>query len=267
MFEAKEVNVEFIGEKPAPKKARLVQGLLGVGHVGLLASRQLVHSLGAKKVANIYFAEFLYPGSAIPGVVHEKDGTVDLEKNELYYDEKNEVFILTGLYQAITPEGYFKVANKILELCDEFAIEEIYTMGGIGVGKDVASPSVLAVIAKQELKDELEKHGIKIVAGSEGVLGVTGLAGILVALAAKRGRRAACLLGETHGGYPDPRAAKQVLLKLGSLLRAEIGMEDLDKHIEVMEKELKNIEEYAKKMREAYAKEEKKAAGELPYIG
>lgn len=266
MFRAGEVVVEYI-QKPAAKKARLIQGLLGVGHVGLLASRQLLHSLGARKVASIYFPEFIYPGSAIPGVVHDKDGAIDLERNELYYDEKSEIFILTGLYQAITPEGYFKVANKVLEICSEFGVKELYTIGGIGVGKEVPSPQVFAVIPCLEIKEELEKQGIKIAAGGEGMLGVTGLAGILVAMAAKNNIRAACLLGETHGGYPDPRAAKQVLLKLGSLLNLQIPTEDLDKHIEAMEKELKNIEDYAKKMREAYAKEEKKAISELPYIG
>ncbi len=267
------IRIEYVEEKPSPQKPKYVQGLLGVGQVGLLAARQLIDSLGAIKLAEIYSPEFIYPGSQIPGVVYGPENRVELERDELYYDSRNEIFILTGLYQGVTPKGYFEFANAILDICDEFGIEELYTLGGFGTGAPVEAPNVFAVLADGEMEASLKKKGVGVerTKAPEGSLGVTGLAGVLVPMAERDGKKAACLLGETHGSYPDPKAAKAVLLKLSKILGVEVSIKNLDEQAGVMEREIKKLEEQAKKMTEAFrhAKEdeEKSRKGDLPYIG
>ncbi len=267
------ISVEYVAKRPSPKKSRYVQGLLGVGQVGLLATRQLIDSLGAVKLAEIYSPEFLYPGSNIPGVVYGAESKIELEKDDLYYDARNELFILTGLYQGATARGYFEFANVILDLCDEFGISELYTLGGFGTGAPVENPNVFAVLADGEMEAVLKKKDVNVerTKAPEGTLGVTGLAGILVPMAERNGKRAACLLGETHGAYPDPKAAKAVLLKLAKILDVEVNTKTLDEQIVAMDKEFKKLDDQAEKMKEAFRQakehEERSRSGELPYIG
>lgn len=265
-FRLDDIRIDFVTEKPSPKNPKFIQGLLGVGQVGFLAVRQLIKALDARKVAEVHSPDFLYPGSAIPGVVYTKDGTVDLEKDEIFYDDKNELFLLTGLYQGVRPEGYFGFANKILDLCDEFKVKDIYTLAGYGTGRRPKKPSIYAVISDKKQKDMLKEYGIKIPRAPEGSLGVTGLAGLLVVLGAKNGLKTLCLMGETHGSYPDPKAAKAVLVKLCSILDIKIDTAQLDKQIEEMEKELQEIGEYMRKIAEMQKPPQEKPE-ELPYIG
>ena len=265
-FRLDDIRIDFVGKKPSPKKPIFIQGLLGVGQVGFLAVRQLIKALDAEKVAEVYSPDFLYPGSTIPGVIYTRDGTVDLEKDEIYYDRKNELFLLTGLYQGVRPEGYFGFANKILDLCDEFNIGEIYTLAGYGTGRQPKKPRIYAVISDKEQKEILAEYDIKIPKAPEGSLGVTGLAGLLVVLGAKNGKKTMCLMGETHGNYPDPRAAKAVLVKLCRIIDIEIDTTQLDEQIEEMEKELRKIGEYMRKIAEIQKPPPVKPE-ELPYIG
>ncbi len=259
--------IKFI-KKPEKKGGRLVQGLLGVGQVGYLAGKQLIKSLNAEKIAEMYSPYFLYPGAALPGVIYEKDGSVDLSKNEIYFSEEHNIFILSGLYQGLDPSSYFELANLILDFCDEFEINEIYTLGGYGESKIIDEPKVYGVFADEKGKELIEKFNIDKIDAPEGVLGVTGLAGILVPMAAKNNKLAVCLLGQTHGAYPDPKAAKAVLLKLCEVLGIEVKTEDLDEQIEEMEREIAKAEEALKKaLVEATTKPQPPREGEFPYIG
>lgn len=265
-FRLEDIRIEFLKEKPSPRNPRFVQGLLGVGQVGFLAVRQLIKALKARKIAEVYSPDFLYPGSSIPGVIHTKNGTVELEKDEIYYDEKNELFFLTGLYQGIRPEGYFGFASAVLDFCETFGIKEIYTLAGYGTGKHQDKPDVYGVIADEGLKSELRSSGIKLAKAPEGSLGVTGLAGLLVVLGMKDGRKTLCLMGETHGNYPDPKAAKAVLIKLCDLLDIEIDTQQLDEQIVAMEREFQEIGEYMRKVAEMQKPSAEKPE-DLPYIG
>lgn len=265
-FRLEDIRIEFLDEKPAPKNPKFIQGLLGVGQVGFLAVHQLIKALKAKKIAEVYSPDFLYPGATIPGVIYTRDGTVELEKDEIYYDDKNELFLLTGLYQGVRPEGYFGFAGKILDLCEEFGVKEIYTLAGYGTGGHPKEPKVYGVISDTNQEPLLKEHGVKIPKAPEGSLGVTGLAGLLVVLGAKNGRKTLCLMGETHGNYPDPRAAKAVLVKLCRILKIEIDTAQLDKQIEQMEKEFREIGEYMRRVAETQKPPAVKPE-ELPYIG
>lgn len=263
-FRLEDIRIEFVNEKPSPRKPRFVQGLLGVGQVGFLAVRQLIKALKAKKVAEVYSPDFLYPGSTIPGVIYTKDGTVELEKDEIYYDQKHELFLLTGLYQGIRPEGYFGFASAVLDFCEEFGVREIYTLAGYGTGKHQEKPDVYAVITDKSLMPVLQDMGIKHAKAPEGSLGVTGLAGLLAVLGAKNGKKTLCLMGETHGTYPDPKAAKSVLIKLCEILEIKIDTGQLDEQIEAMEKEFRELGEYMRKVAEM---QKPSAPEDLPYIG
>lgn len=262
-FKVEGMHIEYI-EKPKVKHGKLVQGLLGVGQVGLMAAKQIIDALGARKIASIYSDSFLYPGTALPGVVYGENNFVDLHKNEIYFDEERELFILTGIYQGTTPESYYRLGEELIGFCREAGIEEIYTLGGYGVGKKVEQPSVRGVVYSEERMKELEDMDVGLLKASSGTLGATGMAGLLIPLGEKNGLKSICLLAETQGNYPDPRASKETLIVLNRLIELDIDTEELDKQIEAMEKELTKMEEYAEKMAEMYKAPKDES---LQYIG
>lgn len=211
----------------------LIGGLGGVGNVGLLASREIVREMRMRKVANVYSSYFTYSAfSTIPGIVC-KDGIGSLLKDEFYLG--GDVLVLTGPYQGTTSEGYYELAERVLDFCEECGVKRVFTLGGYGTGRKVDSPSVYAIANDEKLLEEAKKCGA--VEMEEGT--VTGISGLLLSLGEQRGMKCICLLGETPGIYPDPKGALsvlEVLCKLTGLKVRGDGLRRQQRMIEAAEK-------------------------------
>lgn len=240
----------------------LVEGLLGVGHVGLLAANLLLGELDFQKVANVYspsFSEPFIPGDT-PGVVYSEDGTAKLHSNEVFYNSENDLFIYSGFYQGNQCEFYYKHANLMTDFCVDFGVREIYTLGGLGTGEEREEKEVKAVVARQDHIPQISPH-VEILRGKKDRPGVTGLSGLLLGLADKNNIKGICLLGKCHGSFPDAGAAKEVLKVLIGLLDIEVDLSRLD---EVSKKLEKKKDKFRKKVGLPGEKEEK---GDTHYIG
>lgn len=224
-----------------------VEGLLGVGHVGFLAASHLVDEFDFEKIADLYSPHFHHPvtGGGVPGVVYSLDGTAELHRNEIFYNREHDLFVYRGLYQADYCEFYYRHANRIMDFCQEFGVKRIYTLGGLGTGKEQESPETHAVITDAKLTRRIEKFA-RVLKGRENQPGVTGISGLLIGLAEKNNMEGICLLGETHGAYPDPIAAKSVLSTLGKMIGFEVDLHELDEAAKEMGKRRKEFEEMSK---------------------
>jgi len=80
---------------------------------------------------------------------------------------------------------------------------------------------------------------------------IVGIAGILLGIARFKGLNALCLLGETRGYMPDPRAAKSVLNALCKILELNVDLSGLDVEIERAEKLLEKMHQIEAR-RESY---------------
>ena len=98
-----------------------IEGLLGVGHVGLIAGEHLVDDSDFEKIADVYSPHFNDPFSPgdTPGVVYSDTGTAKLQGNELFYSSEKDIFVYTGLYQGDYCEFYYQHANLLIDFCDE----------------------------------------------------------------------------------------------------------------------------------------------------
>jgi uncharacterized protein (TIGR00162 family) len=114
----------------------LVEGLPGVGHVGKLVAEHLIDELEAELVIEVYSPHLP------PQVIVLDDGTVKQVRNEIYVHrgEDRDLLLLVGDYQSATNEGHYELAGAFLDLCEEFGVKRIYTLGGYGTGQFVASP-------------------------------------------------------------------------------------------------------------------------------
>ncbi|MBS7648215.1 proteasome assembly chaperone family protein [Candidatus Bathyarchaeota archaeon] len=243
------------------KSPVLIEGLPGLGMVGKITVKYLIKQLKAKKFAELYSPHFAYY------VLVSDEGSISLLKNEFYYwineQGENDLILLTGDTQAQTVEGQYDVADAILEFAKKKNVKTIITVGGYR--RDVVStPQVFASATNPEiLRKALEAGSLSSPSGSP----IVGAAGLILGLAKFKGINGICLLGETPGYIPDPKAAKSVLTILMKMLNLKLDLTDLDKEIfriAQIEEEMRRIEEQRRVAeREVRRVEEEK----ISYIG
>lgn len=242
------------------KSPVLIEGLPGLGMVGKIAAKYLIRELKAEKLAELYSPHFPYY------VVVNKKGSVRLLRGEFYFWKNkkgnNDLILMTGDSQAQTIEGQYGVSDSILDFAEKHGVKTLLTLGGYRQ-EAKGKPGVVAVSTNPELLNKASQAGaIASPAGNP----IVGTAGLLLGLAEFREIDALCLLGETRGYLPDPKAAKSILEVLQKTLEIKFDLSGLDKEIaksaEIMKK-MRKIE----KQRETYARKMRKAEEErITYI-
>jgi len=214
------------------RKPVLIEGLPGLALVGRLAVGYLVETLEAEKFAELYSPHFPY------FVIVDESGHIRLPRGEFYCwrspDKGPDLMFLIGDSQAQTNQGQYEVASCVLDFAKKHGVETIITVGGYRTEKG-GSRVVCASTDEELLERALKAGAVKSPPGSP----IVGIAGLLLGLTTMMDMRAICLLGETKGHLPDPRAAKNVLKVLTSFLGIDINLSGLDKSIE----EAKRMEE------------------------
>lgn len=237
------------------KNPIMIEGLPGLGLVGKIAARYLIKQLKAQKFAYLYSPHFPY------FVLVSKKGSVRLLRGTFYFwkNEKgeNDLIIFTGDSQAQTIEGQYEISNKILDFAQQHGVKLVITIGGYRVeAKD--KPKVIAAATSQSLLNRaLQADAVISPMGSP----IVGTAGLILGLAPFRKIDAICLLGETRGYLPDPKAAKSVLEVLLKILNINVELSGLDEEIakaESMVARLQKIEEKRALQAEEMRREENK---------
>jgi len=228
----------------------LIEGLPGMGMVGRIATRYLIKQLSAQRFAELYSPHFPYY------VLVNKKGSVRLLRAEFYFWKnqtgQNDLLFLIGDSQAQTIEGQYEVTNSILDFAQKLGTKMIITIGGYRQEAQ-ETPQVMAVSTNPELlKKALEARAIASPSGNP----IVGTAGLLLGLGKFKKIDALCLLGETRGYLPDPKAAKSVLEVLQKIVGFEVDLSGIDSQVEKSKElvaKMREIEErresYARKMR------------------
>lgn len=237
-------------EKPKLKDPILVEGLPGVGNVGKLAAEHLVDQLKAVKFADIYSKYFP------PQVLVNDAGTIRLVCNEMYYvhrpDAANDLVILVGDYQGLTPDGQYELSDRTLKVAKDLGVKRIFTLGGYGLGKMIEKPRVLGAATDAELVEEMKKNGVTFSKGEPGS-GIVGASGLLLGLGQLYGMRSVCLMGETSGYFVDPKGAQAVLEVLAKILDVKIDFTELEskaEQIDMITSKLRDVEPQPEPKRE-----------------
>jgi len=245
----KETTIKEV-TKTEVKNPVLIEGLPGLGMVGRIAVNFLAKQLKAKKIAELYSPHFPYYVLVNKkGNVRLLHGIFSIWKNK---SGKEDLIFLTGDSQAQTIEGQYDVADCILRFAKKKKVKTIITIGGYRKEAE-NTPKVIAVSTNPALLETaLRGDAIASSAGNP----IVGTAGLLLGMAKFERIDALCLLGETRGYLPDPKAAKSILTVLQRILGIEVDLADLDKEIEKFEKiaeRMKEIEArretYTRKMR------------------
>lgn len=233
----------------------LIEGLPGLGLVGKIAARYLIKHLKAERFAHLYSPHFPY------FVLVNRKGSVRLLRGTFYFwknqSGENDIMFFTGDSQAQTIEGQYEISDRILDFAKKHNVRIVVTVGGYRMEvKD--KPKVVAAATNPELLNRALQA--KAVVSSMGNP-IVGTAGLILGLARFQKIDALCLLGETRGYLPDPKAAKSVLEVLRVLLGFDVDLTGLDEEIlkaEKMVKRLQKIEEKRVLQVEEIRKEEDK---------
>jgi uncharacterized protein (TIGR00162 family) len=227
-----------------PEHPYMVTGLPGAAGVAKLSADYLVKQLKGE------LFEELYSDAFPPHVMINKDGTVELLRNELYYcknsKSKSDLIVFTGNTQAVSSEGQYEIANETISRARNLGVVRLYATAAYVVEKPPEKPRVHGAASDPSLIDELKEYGV--VPMEDG--SIAGTNGLLFGLAALQNIPSICLLSETPA-YTTPtgrfvvdaKAAQALLAVLTRMLNIEIDMKPLEEEAKLSQEFMQKMEE------------------------
>ena len=259
--------------KPKLESPVLIASWPGIGNIGIIAVDTLRGMLGAEEFGEIEPWDFFYPKrlSIKGGILQDLEfpsskfyfwrrGSKEQGGGGPYFGKtgKGDVIIFIGEEQPsdgvrMYAEGgkAYHMANLVLDVAEKFGCQRVYTSGAaVAPIHHTMRPGVWAVPNKEDLIDEVKGYDNTIlmsqIEGRGGQGNITGLNGLLLGVAKKRGFEAICIMGEIpvylQGlPLPYPKASKSVLEVLTHNLGIEIDLGKLD---ELAEQVAERIERF-----------------------
>ncbi len=246
-------------------------GWPGIGNIGFIAVNTLRSILRAEELGEVESSDFFYPRK-----VSIKDGLLEeleFPSNKFYYQRvggKDLIFFLgeeqpsEGERMYASGEKAYRMANLVLDVAVKFGCRKVYTSGAcVSPTHHQLRPRVCAVVTSPNLIKEVKRYSNTILMSelvgreeSEGM--VTGLNGLLLGIAKRRGLEGICLMGEipdwlSGALFPYPKASRSVLEVFSEILEVDMDLSGLDKTEEQIEEMVESF--YAKfpaEMKEEY---------------
>lgn len=245
-------------KEPELESPILIASWPGIGNIGIIAVDTLRRALKAEELGEIEPWEFFYPKKVVirDGVLK----TLEFPSCKFYFKrtQKADLLLFIGEEQPDTgsriyAEGAkaYNMANLVVDVALRFGCRRIYTSGAaVAPIHHSASSRVWAVPNNRSLLSEIRSYrNVVLMSDIEGRGGqgnITGLNGLLLGVAQKRGVEAVCLMGEIpiylHGfPIPYPKGSKAVLEVLAQIIGLSIDTTELDAFVEQAGKEIEAI--------------------------
>jgi uncharacterized protein (TIGR00162 family) len=210
-----------IYDKPQLNNPILIEGLPGIGFVANIAALHLINELKAKKFATIVSASFQ------DLAILTDTGGVRSPVNELYYvkreDGGRDLIIWYGNTQALTTPGQYELAGKVLDIVQELGCRFVISIGGFKKDEVRGFPMLYTAATDGATLKEALGLGTKVMVGH-----IFGIAGILLGLVKLREMKGFALLADTVGMVPDANATRVVLTALGTYLKLNVDLAQVD---------------------------------------
>ncbi|MDD4909148.1 MAG: PAC2 family protein [Candidatus Omnitrophica bacterium] len=241
-----ERNIKIF-KRPKLNNPSLIVGWPGMGEVAFKAVTYLIDKLKAEELAEIDPRPFFYRGSAIvdKGVIRIAD--LPVSKFFFWKDKDNNndlIFFFSNAQPDLSrAESY---ARAILDVAADFKVKKIYGFASLPKPIDhIKAPEVFASCTHTDDINKLKGAGITIMERGE----ISGMNGIFVAMAKKRGLKGICLLGEipiftVH--IENPKAALAVLKVFSVLAGVNLDLSELKEQAEFVEAEINKLIDYVR---------------------
>ncbi|MDI6890868.1 MAG: PAC2 family protein [Thermodesulfovibrionales bacterium] len=262
--------------EPKLKSPIMIIGWPGIGNIGLIAVDTLRATLESEEFGEIEGCDFFYPKKVIirSGLLED----LEFPTSKFYYKrlEKNDLVFFIGKEQPRkqTSSGYaggeeaYRMANLVLDVAEEFGCRRIYTSGAaVALIHHTVRSKVWAVPNTEGLIKEIRGYPNTIlmshVEGRGGQGFISGLNGLLLGVARKRGFEGICLMGEIPiylQGLPIsyPKASKSVLEVFAEVLGIVIDFSRFDELFQDVEDKIEDfyrhipleVKDYLEKLKE-----------------
>ncbi len=245
-------------QEPPLENPVLVASWPGIGNIGVIAVDSLRDTLGAEEFGELEPYDFFYPKRAL--IRDRVLECLEFPGSKLHFARTaaEDVILFIGEEQPteggrLYAEGRkaYHMANLVLDVADRFRCRRIYTSGAaVALTHHTAESRVWAVPNSAALIREVSAYENTVlmtdIEGRSGQGQITGMNGLLLGAARRRGVDAICLMGEIPvylQGLPlsYPRASRSVVRVLSRALNVEAGLEKLD---EMDRRVQQNIEEF-----------------------
>jgi len=254
-------------KQPELERPDLICGWPGIGRIGIMAVDYLRRAIAAEELGEIEPWDFFELRK-----VTIQDGLLkDLEfpSNKFYCQrlKNRDLLVFIGEEQPseggrlyATGQRAYRMANLVLDVAERFGCQRVYTSGAaVTQTHHTLKPRVWAVPNSEDLIDEVRDYDNTIlmseIEGRHGQGAITGLNGLLLGVARRRGLKALCLMGEIPyylqaSPWPYPKASISVLEVLTRTLGIDIDLIPLD---EMARKIDESIEAFLANLYEAEA--------------
>ena len=253
------MSIKFY-QQPKLENPDLIVGWPGIGNIGIIAVDTLRGMVKAEEFGEIEPWDFFYPKKVLI-----KDGELkDMEfpSNKFYFQRtsKKDLIFFIGEKQPSELQGAYArgekayhMANLVLDVALKFGCQRVYTSGAaVSLIHHTTKSRVWAVPNRKELIDEVKRYENTLlmsdISGKEGQGTITGLNGLLLGVAKKRGLDGICLMGEIPvylQGFPlsYPKASKSVVEVLAARLGIRIDLTKLDDLCDQVEGQIEKLYE------------------------
>ncbi len=178
----------------------------GVGNVGKLLTDGLVDGLDSTLVAELFHPEMPPQAKMTGGLLTPPHLTM----HSISLGEEN-ILVISGEAQPISPCGQFEMAEMILTTVAELGCEYMIVLAGLS--SEPTCEEVYAICADDNIKALFADGGGEIAVDRPSG-GVIGLAGLLASLGPVNAISSGCVVAATIGSSADIHAAERLRLAL-----------------------------------------------------
>jgi len=247
-----------LNQEPELHNPDMIVGWPGIGNVGIITVETMRQALQAEELGEIEPWDFFYPSKVTirAGIVTD----MNFPGSKFYFKRmpKKDLLFFIGEEQPATRESAYaegkrayEMANMVLDVARQFSCRRVFTSGAaIAVTHHTAHSKVWAVANEKPLLSELRRYDNTIlmseVEGKGNQGSITGLNGLLIGAAKRRGMEGICLMGEipdylSRMPFPYPKASKAVLGTLARILGLNIAHNPLEDMIIQMDTVVENV--------------------------
>ena len=254
--------------EPELENPTLIASWPGIGNIGIIAVDTLKGMVEAEELGEIEPWDFFYPKKVLirGGVLKD----LEFPSTKFYFKRtgRKDLLFFIGEEQPTTggriyAEGTkaYQIANLVLDVAIKLGCRRVYTSGAaVAPIHHTARPKVWVVPNSEDLISEIRGYENTVLMSDIEARGgqgnITGLNGLLLGVARKRGLEAICVMGEIPvylQGFPlpYPKASKSVLDVLAAALGIRVDMRGFEEIVDRSEREIERLyESFPEEIRE-----------------
>jgi len=232
----------------------------GIGNIGVIAVDILRRVMAAEELGEIESWDLFYPRRVLIRGGELKE--LEFPSNKFYFKKTGENDVLFFIGEEQPSDGArayaegtkaYRMANLVIDVALKFGCHRVYTSGAaVAPIHHTARSRVWVVPNREDLINEVKSYENTVLMSDiedrNGQGNITGLNGLLLGVARKRGLEAICVMGEVpvyiHGfPIPYPKGSKSVLEVLSTALGIEVPMDEIDALVQQSENEIDSVYE------------------------